>query len=178
MRGRASTIAVYLVALVTVGLGIAGWAHSAMAAVIQIPAVGFVLRCSAANCPPDGSARLGEQSQGLLLNARGTYFSPVVFPNFAERVCRFVLWARDNDGDINVTARLMRKRLATTNAFAPPEVMAQVSSTGANPNLRAFIDSTIAAPLPNASFVYYVELVVPGETLEVAGVRIETRPTC
>jgi hypothetical protein len=179
MIGRVLKIAVHLVVLSPVCLGLIGPVQRAAATqFIQIPAVSFVLRCAAADCPTAGSSQVGEESQGLLLNAQGTYFAPVIFPNLVERVCRFVLWARDNDPSINVTARLMRKPLYTTNAFAPPELMAQVSSSGSSANLRVFSTASITAPLPTYQFVYYVELEAPGETLEIAGVRIQTQSTC
>ena len=160
--------------------GVFGLTPAPAAEVLQISATSFVLRCSAENCPETGLNEFGEGFQGLLLNARGLYFAPVVFPTTGVSVCRFTLWYRDNDAEIDVTARLLRKKVAIgDNAFTTPGVMAQVSSSGGNDTLQRATTSTVSGRLVNTKkFFYFVELEIPGSTLEIVGVQIDFRPTC
>jgi hypothetical protein len=142
---------------------------------LQIAAPGFA---------PHGKAgvpgNFGEVFQGLLLNAAGNYYAPVVFPTTGQSVCRFRLIYRDNDADVNVTARLLRKRFALGgNAFDPPVTMAAVASSGADPTVRRAGTATIAqAQINTANSFYFVELEFPANTLEALGVEINIQPTC
>lgn len=169
-----------LLGLFVLYAGVLGLVSAPAAEVLQISATSFVLRCSAGNCPDTGLDAVGEEGQGLLLNARGRYFAPAVFPTTGVSVCRFTLWYRDNDGDLDVTARLLRKRVAIgDNAFTAPVVMAQVSSSGFNNTLQRVATGTVSGRLVNTNrFFYFVELEVPGNTIEIVGVQIDFRPTC
>lgn len=142
---------------------------SASAALLNIAAVAFTPRS------PSGA---GENLQGMLGNALGKYYAPVLFPS-AGRVCRLYLAFRDNDVDVGVTARLLRKViLLGGNAFTPPVVMAQVTSGGASNNVRRANDGTIVQPSVDiTNSVYYIELEFPLQTLEVIGVQIDFRTT-
>jgi len=145
---------------------------TSFAAIIGISAVTFVPRDFSG-----GTSTPGETSQGLLLDAKGRYYAAVVFPS-SGNVCKLSLVFRDNDADQNVTARLIRKGYAAGgNAFAPPLVMAQVASTGASNPTRVISDATIVQPAVYLGAFYYVELVLPIETLEVLGVSIDFRTT-
>ena len=143
---------------------------SASAALLNIAAVAFT--------PRTPSTLNGEVVQGMLANADGRYYAPVIFPS-AGNICRFLLAFRDNDVDIGVTARLLRKVISVGgSAFTPPVVMAQVTSGGASNHTRRIADLTIVQPaIDLATSVYYVELVVPGPTLEIIGVQIDFRTT-
>jgi len=171
-KGIAAT-ALRAVVIVAALLGLSG---TASAFILQISATAFVPRDEAV---PDTD--IGEEFNGLLLNADGRYFAPVVFPR-AGRVCSFSLVFRDSDGDpgIDITARLMRKKFGgAAGAFDPPVVMARAKSTGADNFIRVAEDVTIkqGAIRPGNSF-YFVELDVPFSTLEVLGVQIDFRETC
>jgi len=51
---------------------------------------------------------------GLLANNGGTGIYYAVAPvTIGENVCKVTLWARDNDGDFNITGRLVRKKLVS-----------------------------------------------------------------
>src|SRR5437879_5676100 len=79
---------------------IAGTVTAARAETLQIAAPAFTGHSAASE---------GDVNQGLLLNAQGSYFAPVVFPASGQLVCRFKLIYRDNDADVNLTASLQRK---------------------------------------------------------------------
>ncbi|HEX9905692.1 MAG TPA: hypothetical protein VGA77_12070 [Propylenella sp.] len=169
-KGIAAT-ALRAVVIVAALLGLSG---TASAFILQISATAFVPRDEAV---PDTD--IGEESNGLLLNADGRYFAPVVFPR-AGRVCSFTLVARDNDGDFNVNARLMRKRFGGgAGAFDPPVVMARAHTSSASNDIQTDTDTTIAQAVINAAnSFYYVELNLPFEALEVLGVQIDFRNSC
>jgi len=145
---------------------------TSLAAVISISAATFVPR------DLSGSPTLnGETFQGLLLNAKGQYYAPVVFPS-AGNVCRFTLVFRDNDAEQNVTARLRKKGFAAGgNAFSVPVIMAAVTSAAASNTTRVVSDTTIVQRAVFLGAFYYVELVVPIQSLEVLGVLIDFRTT-
>src|SRR5687767_11372305 len=105
--------------------GLLGASSMAAADIINISATALVLRTEA------GSADVvGEEGQGLLQNARGTYFAPVVFPAGAGSVCRFSMVYRDFD-DNDITARLLKKTYVIGgSAFTPPVVMATLQTGG------------------------------------------------
>lgn len=152
---------------------ILGMTTGAFAAFINIPGVSFVPRDVGV-----GTSDPGEVIQGMLGNAEGRYYAPVVFPS-AGNVCAFYLVYRDSDSESNLTARLFRKAFAAGgDAFTPPVLMAQINPGGANPNTRRSSDTTITQPAVNLSnSFYYVELVVPLQALEVFGVQIDFRTT-
>ena len=163
----------FLLKSIVAAAAILGMTTAALPAYISIPAVTFVPRdVGAATSDP------GEVIQGLLGNANGRYYAPVIFPS-AGNVCAFYLVFRDNDADIGVTARLLRKPFAAgTGSFTPPVVMAQIAPGSANANTRRIADTTITQPAINiGNSFYYVELVLPGATLEVFGVQIDFRTT-
>src|SRR4051794_6606847 len=98
----------------------AGASAMGSAEVIQIAAPGFVPHATNTT-----SANPGEVFQGLLLNASGFYYAPVVFPGGGQVVCQFKLVYRDFDADFDITARLLRKVINIGgSAFDPPVVMA------------------------------------------------------
>jgi hypothetical protein len=147
-----------------------GMISTASADTLQIAAPGFTAHGS----------NPGEVNQGLLLNAQGSYFAPVVFPISSQSVCQFKLIYRDNDADVDVTASLLRKRVKIGgNAFDPPVVMASVSSTGADANVRRAATKAVAQrQIDTDNSFYFVELVFPLATLEALGVEIDVQPTC
>jgi hypothetical protein len=150
-----------------------------MAAILQISATSFTLRCPCNNAPPTND-EFGEASNGLLLNAEGDYYAPVVFPTNGDRVCAFSLVARDSESTANVTASLFRKTFAAGgNAFDPPIRMARAQTSGAANGIQVVSDNTITRPqVGTANSFYFVALTVPANTLEVLGVQIDVRPTC
>lgn len=122
----------------------------------------------------------GEVNQGLLLNAQGKYYAPVVFPAKGQLVCRFKLVYRDNDTDVDLTARLFRKlAIIGGNPFDPPVLMASVSSSGAAATTRRAATAIIVQRvINNTNSLYYVEIDFPLTTLEALGVEIDVQPTC
>jgi hypothetical protein len=146
-------------------------APAARAEILQLSATAFV---------PRGVFITDDENAGMLLNATGQYYSIVPFPVGGMRVCRFSLWYRDNDADHNLTARLLRKRVAVgSNAFAAPVVMAQVTSTGAVNTMRQASDTAITNPVISPGVaIYYVDLDIPFSALEVVGVQIEYKASC
>lgn len=146
--------------------------QTAQGAVIGISATSFV--------PRDAETTPGDEVQGLLLNAQGRYFAPVVFPESGDQVCSFSLIYRDLDAEGNVVARLKRKPVnLQVSAFTPPILMAQAASTGAEDPIRRSTDTTIADRVtkPAASF-YFVELDIASSTIEVLGVQVVFKPNC
>jgi hypothetical protein len=145
---------------------------TSFAAIINIPAITFVPRDLASS-----TTQTGEAFQGLLLNASGRYYAPVVFPS-AGSVCSVSVAFRDNDPESNIIVRLLRKGFTVGgNAFTAPVVMASTNSTGASETTRLIEDTSIAQPAISFLAFYYVELVIPANTQEVIGVSIDFRPT-
>ena len=160
-----------LVVLLVIGMTILTGASPVLATTIQIAAVAFV---------PRGSAPAGDVTLGLLANngAPGTFYAPVTLK---AKVCELSLWARDNDGDGNVIARLMRKERVNGpgTGFGPaPEVMAEVSTTGASADLQKITDTTISNPAISAGFLYWVEIDFGTGFLEALSVQIITKSLC
>ncbi len=92
-------------------------APAARAEILQLSATAFVSRGVTSSTDDEGA--------GMLQNATGQYYATVPFPVSGMRVCSFSLWYRDDDVNHNITARLLRKRVAVgANAFAAPVVMA------------------------------------------------------
>jgi len=159
--------------LAVAAVGVLGSPLVASAGSINIPAVTLV---------PRGSAPAGDVLQGLLANNgdTGVYyaFTPLTA---GENVCKVILWARDNDGDFNVTARLMRKQIVNgpgTGFGPPPQVMATASTTGANVDLQRILTTAITNPLVTINFLYWIELDFPGGFMEALSVRIVTQQVC
>ena len=149
-------------------------AGSGNAANLQISGTSFVLRCPCDNEPPANS-EFGEESQGLLLNARGKYFASVPLPGNGN-ICGFGLVYRDNDGDNNLTAALNKKPWENVGAFDPPIEMASVSSKSASNGIRRAFTRDITQPAANTNQAFfYVEVTVPFEALEVLGVQVDFR---
>ena len=142
---------------------------------INISATAFALRTASGS-----SDVTGEGGNGLLQNATGKYFAPVVFPVNGVNICSFALALRDFDVDFDVSASLLRKSYTLGgSAFTPPAVLASVGSTGAIDAVRRRATNTVATPkVNNARAYYYVELDVPASTLQVLGVEIVYKPTC
>ena len=151
-------------------------ASKAVADIIQIPAVAFAQRLS--------SVDPGAAQAGTLTDAEGKYYAAVPFPRQGERICRFSLVHRDNDAQLQVIARLFKKRIVVGDSPFNPDRnvrMAQVRSGAAAAvsgvtvvNATAIASSAITL---NDAF-YYVELEVTGNLVEVLGVQIEYKPAC
>jgi hypothetical protein len=151
-------------------------ASNAVADTIQIPAVAFAQRAS--------SIEPGVAQFGTLTTAEGKYYAAVPFPysSNGDFVCSFKLIHRDNDAELEVIARLFKKRiLVGQSPFGKPVRMAQARS-GAGAAVTAITvvsDTSIAGnPLVLNSAFYYVELEITGTTVEVLGVQIEYGPVC
>lgn len=155
-------------------LGLIGMTSAVAAEQINIPAVSFVLRTAAAS----GDVA-GEGGLGLLQNATGKYYAPVILPLAGAKVCRFSLVYRDFD-EANITATLLKKTYVVGgSAFTAPVVMAALQSVGAVDAVRR--NTTVAIAQRTVSVArtfYYVELNVPATPLQVIGVEIITQPTC
>lgn len=161
------------VAWLVVVVGVLGSPLAASAGSINVPAITFV---------PRGTAPAGDVLFGLLGNdgGTGTYyaFAPLTV---GENVCRVMFWARDNDGDFNITARLVRKKLVNgpgTGFGPPPEVMASVATTGGSVDLQRIVTTAIVSPLVLIGYLYWIELDFPGGFMEALSVRVITDPVC
>jgi len=165
-----------VVAVLFLGFSLTAGSSVAGADVLQIAGPAF----TGHGVPSFTPAAQGDVNQGLLLNAQGSYFAPVVFPKSGQQVCRFALVYRDNDSDVDLSASLLRKAAAIGgNAFDPPFTMASVSSSGADNAVRAAESSTVRRRIVNTdNFFYYVEMHFPQATMEAIGVRLEVKPTC
>ena len=150
----------------------AGLTTAARADLIQIPAITFVNRGA-------GGTVAGDAQEGTLTNATGTYYAAVSLPN-GVTVCKFVLVHRDNDGDGDVTARLMRKRIVIGGSpFDAAVEMARIQTTGGTLGVVKKRDTRIRQPVIDlSSSFYYAELVVDNNLIEVLGVEIEYGATC
>jgi hypothetical protein len=159
--------------LAVAAVGVLGSPLAASAASINVPAITFV---------PRGNAPAGDVLLGLLANNG----DPAVYYAFApltagENVCKVLLWARDNDGDFNITARLVRKQLVSgpgTGFGPPPQVMATATTTGGNADLQKILTTAITNPLVTIGFLYWIELDFPGGFMEALSVRIITQQVC
>jgi hypothetical protein len=161
-----------LSAVLVVGL-VAASPASVSAAFVTVPAVTFV---------PRGASAAGDVTLGLLANGgvAGTYYAAVSLP-VGQNVCGLRFWARDNDGDGNVTARLVRKQLQAGDGVGfgpPPEVMASVGTTGADADTQRLDDLSIVNPMIVNTYTYWLEIEFEQGFLEALAVRISTAPTC
>jgi len=168
-----SSAARFAVASLVLVVGVPGSPLTASAGTVNVPALTFV---------PGGDAPAGDVLLGLLANGGGigSYyaFTPL---SEGDSVCRVMFWARDNDGDFNLTARLMRKKLvngAGTGFGPPPEVMATLSTIGASVDMQRIVTNAITSPLVSGGYDYWVELEFPGGFMEAFNVRIITAPVC
>lgn len=162
-----------IVAWLVVVVGVLGSPIAASAVTINVPAITFV---------PRGTAPAGNVLVGLLANNGGTgvYYAFVPF-NAGENVCTVGLWARDNDGNFNLSARLVRKKIVSgpgTGFGTPPEVIATVATTGGSPDLQKTVTTAITRPLVLINFLYWIELDFPGGFMEALNVKIVTKPVC
>lgn len=148
--------------------------QAAWAAVITIPAITFAARGTAQGGTVKGFLASGGTPNEL-------YTAPVSLPA-GETICRFEMWARDNDGDFNVTGRLMRKRLfegTRDNGFGNgPFSIANVSTLGGVMETVRLEDETILVPLVSDEFLFWVEIFFKGGNIDVLAVRITTAPAC
>lgn len=165
-----------LVLAVLLGCALAAEIPRAGADVLQIAGPAF----TGHGVPSFTPAAQGDVNQGLLLNAQGSYFAPVLFPTSGQQVCRLALVYRDNDADFDVSASLLRKpAVIGGNAFDPPITMASVSSSGADNAVRESETTVVKRRIINTgNFFYFVELHFPQATLEAIGVQVEVKPTC
>jgi hypothetical protein len=159
-----------------VAVGVLGCAGAASADIIQIAGPAFVEQC------PCGQEPAGEVSNGVLVTqgTNATYFAAVPFPDTGLDVCSFSLVYRDANNDDDMTARLLRKSYSVgDDAFANPVVMAKVSSSGKQGDIRIATTSKIKNRTVRLddSF-YYVEVDVVTFNLDFLGVKIDARPVC
>jgi hypothetical protein len=110
----------------------------------------------------------------------GTYIASVNLAQGAH-ITNLRLSARDNDGDFETHAYLLRKRMAPQtglDGFQGFKVMASVDSNGSSTDLRRFSTSSINSPtVDNATFSYFVELVNCVDTVDAIGVQVSfTKP--
>lgn len=146
---------------------------AASAARINIPGVTFVPRDFG------GETINGEATAGMLANADGVYYAPVIFPS-GGKVCSFALVFRDVDLEEGITARLLRKKYKVGgNAFSGPAEMASLQTVGQSDSIRRKVTTSIKQPnIDLASSFYFVELTMPIVTLQTIGVEIEYKKTC
>jgi len=156
---------------------------SAGAEIIQIAGPGFFMHCPTSGCgtlsdTTFGQVATGSLANGLLQNAQGSFYAPVVFPTNGLQVCKFSLVYRDDDAQNDITASLLKKNFLPNqpDAFSAAIVMARVRSNGAQNNTREQVTTKITAPTLtfNTGF-YYVELDIPASDLQVVGVQIFAR---
>lgn len=141
---------------------------------INISATTFVLRTG--NPSPDLP---GESGNGLLQNAKGKFYAPVILPVAGVKLCRFSMVFRDFDAG-TITARLLKKIYTVGgSAFTPPLVMAKLESAGAVDAVRRATTVAILQPtVTTGRSHYFVELEITDTPLQVLGVEIIVKPTC
>lgn len=162
-----------LFASLVVVVGVMGSPLTAWAGTTNVSAITFV---------PRGAAPAGDVLLGLLANngAPGIYYA-VAPLTVGENVCKVILWARDNDGDFNLSGRLVRKKLvsgAGSGFGPPPEVMATVTTTGASVDIQKKLTQAITNPFVVISYTYWIELDFPGGFMEALSVQVRTKPVC
>ncbi len=161
--------------VVALGTIIFAMTSTASAETIRISATTFVLRTAGGS-----SDLVGEGGAGLLQNATGSYFASVEFPT-TGRVCRFNLVYRDFDSNFEITARLLKKKIAIGGtAFDAPVTMATVTTgaaTASDAMLRKGTSAITEPTTPSGAF-YFVRLDVPATTLQVVGVEILHKASC
>ena len=154
------------------GIAFGAWTAPAAAYVVQISAVAFVEH--------DSSPDIDGTAFGVLEDAHGAYFAAVNFPVNGHHVCRFSMVYGDNEPSADLTARLYR-RVANIGGEVSDQIflMARVSSTGAQPQVRRATTRSISSNTVsiNDSF-YFVHLEILAKTLDPIGVQIDVRPTC
>lgn len=182
MRRRMGTGIGLGFALVTANLMLlASSTNGATVGTLSLDAATFAFRPSSthAKAPPCVNAIVtpaeATEHDGTIAG-KGGFFGSANLPNGAT-VTSFSLSARDNDGDDNTYAYLLRKRLdQTSNAtdgFLAYKVMAQTGSSGASTDLRQFTDTTVdAAVVVNRRYAYFVELVNCIDLIDPIGVQI------
>ena len=142
--------------------------------IISISATTFAFRTGIG-----GSDLPGEGTNGLLQNAKGKFYAPVIMPVAGVNVCRFNLVFRDFDAG-KITARLLKKTYDLGgSAFTPPVVMAKLESAGAVDAIRRATTLTITEPTVSTTRThYFVELEIEDTPLQVLGVELVVKPTC
>lgn len=107
------------------------------------------------------TSEVGGEVRGDMDNAKGSFFEGVRLPH-GTKVENLRVVVNDNDGDTDVFALLVRRRIeGGISNVGGLKVMARAHSTGAVLNtLRRFNDSSIdGARINNAKFEYFVELI-------------------
>jgi hypothetical protein len=158
----------------------ASMVQPASAEILQIAGPAFTVHCPCTPLSGDSESIGSVRDFGILESAQGKYYAAVAFPRSGDSICRFSLIYQDNDGDHNVTAQLVRKRIALgSSAFAAANVIAQVRTVGAEAFMRRASTTNIAPRTVNtAEAFYFVEIDFPEDLIEVVGVQIDVRPTC
>ena len=141
---------------------------------VTLPAASFAFRTVSEHGACAGPV-VGEENNGTLSNARGSYFAAFVLPEGAT-ITRLTYLVRDFSGgnpgtdDENSHVYLVRKGFGA--GFGAYTVLAEAHSTGFDPDVRVFADSTISTPVVNTLQGYYAEIVNCDNTIEPVAVRV------
>ena len=151
-------------------------ATTAIADIIQIPAIAFTQRAS--------SVVPGTAQGGALTTAEGKYYAAVPFPftSNGDFVCSFKLIHRDNDTGSEINARLFKKRIILGEnpfLFLPQMSRVRTGILATTSGVATVTDTTIGGnQLTLGTAFYYVELEFGSQLLEALGVQIEYAPVC
>ena len=122
----------------------------------------------------------GTEFNLMRVQASGELIQGLHLPD-GKRICEFMFLGRDDDGDNNARAQLLRKRFTrTSDRLAPPKVLASVKTRGAKPFFREFSTTEILNPVIDSErFLYAVKLILPaGNTIEGVRIGVEIGDTC
>lgn len=173
---------VLVTVLALVALGVPG-AHGAGITLTNLPAASFVGVPSSVHNAGDASevcsAQVplvaGDEHFGGLGSAAGSFLNFVRLPQ-GVKIKSLSVFGNDSDTLVDFHAYLVRKLIAggTTPADRGYKVMAEADSSSAlNDTIREFTDSTVTAPvIDDTKYMYYVELVVCGPTVEPYMVQV------
>jgi hypothetical protein len=126
------------------------------------------------HCDPNGISIEAENSGTV--NGQGAYFGGINLPN-GTRLRSFRLVVRDNDGELDTYAYLLRKRMVPQSGYdlitEQYRVLASTRSSGASMNVRRFSDTTVQSPvIDQTTYAYFVELVNCGNTVDPLGIQL------
>jgi len=124
-------------------------------------------------CDPPVIQVEGEEFQGVLYQASGSFLAAVDLPNGATITSlRYVFHDNTDPGDTH--ALLVRKQQVSGINFTTGYlVLAEAHSSGAGSLTRKVTDTSVTNPtVDNESYSYYVEVVNCDTTIEPLGVRI------
>jgi hypothetical protein len=155
-----------------------GAAPAAKAAILSMPAVGFIQYCEP-SCP-DGAGVPTLDHGVLKANAFTRLYAAVDFPVNGQKICSLSIVYQDINNNDAMTATLFRKGFVVGgNAFNNPVAVGSVSSAAGVVNSVRKTTKALDSPIINENTgFYYVQVTLGTFNLNLIGVQIDYRPTC